>query len=180
MIEIREIKAGDEVCGYVRGLYEGAFPVDERRDFGEWMRLLEERPEFRAYAIYESRTAVGFVTLWELEEWRFAEHFAVDPARRGGGIGAAAFGELLNMEIRPLILEVEPPEDDLKRRRIGFYERLGMRLHADYEYVQPAYSAERKALPMRLMTFGVPVDTDLDVPVKLIYENVYGNENPIM
>ncbi len=173
MVEIREIKAGDEVCGYVQGLYESAFPVDERRDFEAWLRLLEESEEFRAYAIYDDGAAVGFVTVWELEGWRFAEHFAVDPARRSGGIGAKAFRDLLNMEMKPLILEVEPPTDELTRRRIGFYERLGMRLHADYEYIQPAYSPKRKSLPMHLMTFGAPADTDLNVPVKLIYEHVY-------
>ncbi len=81
---------------------------------------------------------------------------------------------MLNMSTKPPVLEVEPPADEMSERRIGFYERLGLSLRVDYEYIQPAYSEDRKALPMRLMTFGVPDDADLGLPVRLIYENVYG------
>jgi len=46
---------------------------------------------------------------------------------------AAALGQ-------PLLLEVEPPVDEMTRNRILFYEGLGLTLREDIDYVQPPYS----------------------------------------
>ncbi len=173
MISLRKIWSNNPECSFIRSLYESAFPEDERRDFDEWMYLLENQEEFEVFAIYDENEAVGFITVWGWDSWRYVEHFAIDNSRRGGGIGANAFEQLLNMDKRPLILEVEPPTDEISKRRISFYERQGMKIHEDYEYIQPAYSKDKKALPMRLMTYDVPEGTDLSEPVRLMYRDVY-------
>ena len=43
---------------------------------------------------------------------------------------------LLAEKKRPMVLEVELPEDALTRRRIGFYERHGLVFNS-YPYLQP-------------------------------------------
>ena len=53
---------------------------------------------------------------------------------------------------KPFFIEVEPPEDELTRRRIGFYERNGFVLN-DYDYVQPSLGEGKDPVPLRIMTW---------------------------
>ncbi len=174
MITLQEITAHDSVCADIQALYESAFPADERRDFAAWLQLLEHEPAFHALAIYQDETFAGFISFWQWENWRYAEHFAIDASLRGGGIGAAAFQQFLQMDSRPLIGEVELPTDSIAQRRIAFYERLGLVSHPEYEYIQPPYSAEKSALPLLIMTYGAPTDANLAEPVALMRKYVYG------
>lgn len=176
MVNIKEIKSDNTKYLYIKDLYETSFPADERRDFEIWLQILKTRPEFNVFAIYDDGDVVGFISVWQWEAWRYVEHFAVDATRRGGGIGAVAFRQLLSMNTRPLILEVESPTDDISCRRVAFYERLGLTLHSDYEYIQPPYSEDRNSLPMCLMTYGAHPDVDLSQPVALMYKHVYSSD----
>ncbi len=177
MIILREITVHDSVCADIQVLYESAFPADERRDFAAWLQLLEHEPAFRVVAVYDDNAFAGFISFWQWENWRYAEHFAIDGSRRGGGIGAAAFQQFLQMDSRPLIGEVELPTDNIAQRRIAFYERLGLVSHPDYTYIQPPYSADKSALQLLLMTYGAPADVDLSQPVQLLRKYVYGVKN---
>jgi hypothetical protein len=51
-----------------------------------------------------------------------------------------------------MLLEVEPGEDEISRRRILFYERLGMKL-CPFDYKQPPYRKNEKPFPMLIMSF---------------------------
>ncbi len=174
MITLQEITAHDSVCTDIQALYESAFPADERRDFAAWLQLLEHEPAFHALAIYQDETFAGFISFWQWEHWRYGEHFAVDATLRGGGIGAEAFQQFLQMDSRPLIGEVELPTDSIAQRRIAFYERLGLVAHPDYAYIQPPYSPDKSALPLLLITYNAPADVDLSHPVHLLHKYVYG------
>ena len=97
---------------------------------------------------------IGFLTSWEWNDFRYGEHFAISPEMRCGGIGGNALRWFLASDSRPLVIEVEPPTDEMACRRIGFYERNGLRLWNDVEYVQPPYSPDRHAIELKLMTYG--------------------------
>lgn len=62
------------------------------------------------------------VFLWETEDFCYLEHFAVQPSLRGHGTGSTLLRQLLQRE-KPLILEIELPEDEITCRRKHFYER---------------------------------------------------------
>ena len=150
-----------ENAGRFISLYELSFPVDERRLYESpehFLAFLKSREgKFCAYEIMDGGSFAGFITSWEFEGYVYVEHFAVDGSMRGSGIGSEAFSLLLEKAAqkgKPLILEVEMPEDELSRRRIGFYERLGGKLRTDFEYVQPPYRKDSSPLPMRIMTWG--------------------------
>ena len=68
---------------------------------------------------------VGFITGWLFDGYTYVEHFAIDPAASNGGIGAEAMKQFLVFCGTPVVLEVEMPTDEMSKRRIGFYERLG-------------------------------------------------------
>lgn len=80
-------------------------------------------PEYHFDVIWEGETFVGILLHWEEEGFSYVEHFATDPALRGQGLGARAL-ELLNSRGKSVVLEIDPPVDELSIRRKGFYQRL--------------------------------------------------------
>ena len=88
-----------------------------------------------------------------MSDYRYVEHFSIDESARNGGLGVKAVITFINQSDLPIVLEVERPNDEMSKRRIGFYERLGFQLHT-HDYSQPPYRAADDWLPMRLMSFG--------------------------
>lgn len=54
--------------------------------------------------------------------------------------------ELARQKAGKVVLEVELPEDSLKKRRIGFYERHGFTFN-EYPYIQPPMGEDRHEIP---------------------------------
>lgn len=94
---------------------------------------------------------LGFITYWDFGTFRYVEHFAMDSNLRNQGLGRKAFTEFIRQEDTPVVLEVELPTDSISRRRIKFYERIGLRLWADHPYVQPSYREGGNTVDMYLM-----------------------------
>ena len=121
-----------------------SFPAGERRDKAGQRALLADS----AYQIDILRAPSGGVQAlmasWDFGGFVFFEHFAVDPACRNGGIGGQMLDALLARFDKPACLEAELPETELAARRIGFYERHGFTVNADYPYFQPALHANNK------------------------------------
>lgn len=160
-------------------LYESAFPADERRPTEEWKRYVQEKENFHVYPFFDDNAheLCGFISFWEFEDFTYVEHFAVKEPYRGQGTGRMVFGIFLSLydaRSLPVILEVEPPTDDLTRSRIRFYERCGMEL-LPYDYTQPPYTPQQQPLPMRLMCSNWRI-TEEQVKhfVQGIREQVYG------
>ena len=134
-----------------------------------------EKPEFKMIAIYAGKSPVGFLSFWEWDSFIYAEHFAIDSKTRGAGYGAEVLRNFLGQTSKPVVLEVEKPEDDFSRRRIGFYERLGLRLWSDFHYIQPPYDDKKKPMELLLMSYG-PLDMNkLFGEVRdILHTQVYG------
>ncbi len=176
VIRCEKLKVDAPECQFVRSLYETAFPVDERRDFAEVLRLFGQKRAFDMQVVYADGKPVGLISLWSWAGWRYVEHFAVDSSCRGKGIGAEVLRQLQLADNRPLVLEVEQPVDDLSRRRVEFYKRSGFVLHESFAYVQPPYDAGRRSLPMCLMTWGAAPEADLGQVASMLHREVYGCE----
>ncbi len=152
-------------------LLERSFPDSERRGREGQLALFND-PAYRVDAVYNSDTLQGFFALWEFDSFLFIEHFAVDPSVRGGGIGSEMLRTLLISTRKPVVLEVEPPEEDMARRRIGFYRRGGFIL-TDHPYLQPPMEPGKPTLPLRLMT-SVPLSFEaLEAIKNTLYARVY-------
>ena len=116
---------------------------------------------------------IGLLTTWTFDSFTYIEHFALSPEVRGRGYGSEALAMLIARTEQPLILEAEPPTDELTRRRIGFYERSGFTLY-DYPYVQPAYTADSQPVPLCLMGTLDTQDIMLDQVSRTLHREVYG------
>lgn len=156
----------------VFAIMERSFPSDERRPYEEQRALLRED----GFDIYVERDAVaikGFLAVWHLDGFGFIEHFAVAPDYRNGGIGSRMLQEAVTMLGGTVCLEVEPPSDELTRRRIEFYRRNGFVLN-DYPYMQPPISKGKNAIPLAIMTYGNAIDAELFTHYKdTLYRRVY-------
>ncbi len=125
------------------------FPEDERRDKDEIINLLE-CGDMELFTKYDKEDLLCFSLYRELGDVIFVEYLAVNSEHRNSGIGSRAVEELKGLN-KMICLEVEPPCDDITRRRIEFYKRHGF-FYNDYFYMQPALSEERSPVELRLMT----------------------------
>lgn len=115
-----------------------SFPATERRGAAGQRALFSDS----AYRVDILRAPDGgvqaLIASWDFDDFVFLEHFAVDPACRSGGIGGQMLDAMLARCGKRVCLEAELPETELAARRIGFYERHGFTVNADYAYFQPA------------------------------------------
>lgn len=142
----------NETFDQVFNIMKDSFPTTEFRNY-EGQKKLLSNPLYRLLTEEnEQGEVIAFLAGWELKDFRFVEMIAVSPAIRGGGIGKRLMQRFIKQSALPVVLEVEPPEDELKQRRIGFYERLGFKL-GNHKYVQPPLREENPELPLCIMSY---------------------------
>lgn len=117
-------------------LYGMSFPYNEQREPDSQAKIMSD-PEYHFELIYDEDRFVGEVLSWENADFIYVEHFCMLPDVRSRGCGARAL-ELLRARGKTIILEIDPPVDDISRRRKGFYERNGFAAN-DYDYTHLPY-----------------------------------------
>ena len=148
---------------------ERNFVPEELREY-DFAREAMEHPAFTVYHIEENGDRVGFMTVWELEGFAYLEHFAVYDKYKNQGLGSRALG-LLKDRCERIVLEAEPPEDELKARRIAFYERNGFYAN-DHFYLQPPYRrADEERVRLVLMSCPAPLE-DCGAAADTIYNGI--------
>ena len=93
---------------------------------------------------------MGLMLWWEAETFLYVEHFCILPAARNRGCGGRALAHLAEKG-KTVILEIDPPVDEISLRREAFYERCGYRANI-HPHVHPPYRAGLKtsaAFPAR-------------------------------
>lgn len=159
----------------VEELLVEAFPVEERRDMAE-MRQLLGSSSMELLTLEEGAQVRGLLMLWNLEEMVFLENFAVTPSLRGQGMGARMLEYVWDHWKKPMLLEVEPPEGEMQRRRIGFYERNGFCLN-HYSYQMPCLHGDGPSLPLLLMSRPAPLtDREARQAAERLYQEVYAGK----
>ncbi|MFI3294912.1 MAG: GNAT family N-acetyltransferase [Rikenellaceae bacterium] len=150
---IQLIKIQDEQAKYFKecwSLYQEAFPEEERREKWYHLKSMESR-YFNFEAIIEDSELKGLIGWWDFEQVRYIEHVAVLPELRSKGYGKKIFTLLKSISPKPIILEVEPPKDEISKRRIGFYRREGFMLNPHY-HLQPPYQGD-KGVNLLIMSY---------------------------
>jgi len=169
MIELRPLDAADIAAA--QSLYTNSFPPEERRP---WQQIADTASMPCLYGLYTADGSfAGLITVWNFDRYAYVEHFAVDPVRRSGGIGAKAIAALRQKLGIPVVLEVEPLDhpDPMAPRRIAFYQRCGFTL-LDHPYIQPPYAPGLPSVPLCLMTTDPTLDPS-DI-THTLHTQVYG------
>ncbi|MCI1881871.1 MAG: GNAT family N-acetyltransferase [Sporolactobacillus sp.] len=156
-------------------LLEQAFPAVELRSRRRARALLDNRKYRLLEAETDRRTFAGIIADWQLNDFRFIEHLAVDSSLRGRGVGSAMLRAYLIAEPRPVVLEVEEPKNDRQWQRIRFYRRLGFRLNP-FGYRQPALQPlDTAAVKLSIMSRpGELSPATFRQVKKIIFRDVYG------
>lgn len=169
-MELRKAKPAD--MDIIKGLYEGSFPVEERRPWDDFVhRATDDNPFFKVAVAQADGRVVGFISTWRLPTTMYVEHLAVDPAVRGRGIGGEMIDRTVASTSLPVMLEVERPDSDMARRRIDFYRRHGFSVIDGVDYVQPPYSRNLPEVPMLLMSTRPLEDVENDI--RMLHQIVY-------
>lgn len=150
-----------------------SFPSCEHRTYDE-QRAFFDNSKYTVYAAWESEELKAFIAVWDFDDFRYIEHFAVNPKMRNGGVGGSVLKEVAEMSDKMLCLEAELPETDIAKRRICFYERNGFFLN-EYSYIQPAITKGERPVPLVVMTSERTIDKDEFEKIRdVLYKEVYG------
>ena len=131
-------------------LYESAFPEAERRNICEQERALTN-PNYHFDLILEGDILLGVMLYWETDEFVFLEHFATKPEIRGKGVGASALN-LLIAKGKTVLLEIEPPINEITNRRYDFYKRSGFVMNP-YYHIQAKYHLGDEDLELKILSY---------------------------
>lgn len=152
-----------------------SFPKEEYRPYEKQVELFESG----AYDIYflpdeQQESAIkAFISVWDMGDFAYIEHFAVNPVYRNGGLGSLMITELVKTVGKMICLEVEPPEDEVTRSRIEFYEANGFYLN-EYPYIQPPFAEGYDELPLMIMTsYRNIIEPEFEEIRDILYKKVY-------
>ena len=128
-MELRPITKKD--YRYMKWIYMGAFPPEERAPF-RYVRRRAEQGKADFLGVYVRERLCGFAYLVSYKEIVYFFYFAVDPRVRGRGIGTKVLRELLRryagkrffLALEPLDPKAENYEERVRRHRL--YRSVGL------------------------------------------------------
>lgn len=157
-------------------LMQQAFPPEERRTFDD---LCGEFSNSEFFCVCEENDGLqGFMTCWDLGEFIYIEHFAVQKNLRGNGLGSRMLNSLLQAaEGRIVILEAEPKNlSEMAQRRMDFYGRLGF-CENDYYYIQPPLSDGQPPVELKILSSHRTLSEGEFLSARnLLYTHVYAGK----
>lgn len=139
-------------------LYEQSFPMEERRPKA-WQTDILPHSSYYFELVLQEEALIGLLLWWSFEEVRYIEHFATVPVLRGRGYGKLILEAFVSRDERPVLLEVEPPQNEMQQRRIRFYEQSGFILN-NHVYQQPPYHQGQQPLTLLLMSHPAAISAE--------------------
>lgn len=117
-------------------LYKTSFPAHEQRDQLAQKKTFEE-DEYHFDLVYDQGQFVGLILYWETETFIYVEHFCIRDELRNKKYGQKILTELRKKQ-KTIILEIDPPNDEISKRRQNFYQRAGYNINP-FNHVHPPY-----------------------------------------
>lgn len=158
-------------------LMQKSFPKNEYRNYENQRKLLQN-PHYNISPYFNDKNElIAFIAVWDFSSFKFVEHIAVSEACRGMGIGTKIMEDLLKSSRSDVILEIEPPKDEVTIKRLHFYERLGFRLN-EFPYFQLPLNRGDKKIPLCILSYPQKITEQKFENIKnTIYSNVYSENN---
>lgn len=131
-MEITLREADKNMLAPLRKLYRKSFPCSEKKPFSMIIRKRNEGKAEILAAVNGAGEFCGLMITAIDGEYVLLDYFAVEPDKRGGGIGSALLEMLRERyEGKKIFLEIERVESkqgnlEQKQRRKRFYKRCGL------------------------------------------------------
>lgn len=156
-------------------LYEKSFASEYRRSLQKQKVIMKsEGYHFLVYA--KDAKVLGFIALWNLDDFVFIEHLAVQEECRSKGIGSdmVKFVKSATAQGTKVIIEAERPLTPLQERRIHFYENLEF-VRNSFVYFQPSYGKNKPPMPLLILSHPRRLSgTEFESMTGAIHRIVYG------
>ena len=142
-------------------IYLQSFPDHEQRTL-EGMEQAMMHPDFHYESILDqNHDIIGLLCFWETPHFIYLEYLATAPQKRNAGLGAQILHDLKQRSSLPIILEIDPIENIITQRRLGFYERNGFIANFQYHYIHPPYQPQHQPYPLIVMSSPAPLSENL-------------------
>ena len=138
-------------------LYGISFPAHEQRRESSQKEIFSEE-DYHFDLVYDGELFVGIILYWEQENYLYVEHFCMEPAMRSHGYGQKALA-VLGEKDKLVILEIDPPVEDISLRRKAFYERAGFKSNP-YSHVHPPYHKGNQGHALVIMSYPRQLDEE--------------------
>ena len=168
LIKIQSSK--DPLIAQVPELYESAFSEAERTDTERFLWMIDHCQEMSFYAITEDDDFCGMAVVFELGICRYLLYLATLDIHRNKGLGALTLKLLREETNLPIIGEMEPPTDDITRRRIAFYERNGFHVELEDPRILNDAHLDPSCVLMLISTHPL---SDADECQRRVVETIY-------
>ncbi len=132
-------------------IYQMSFPEHERRSKSDQINCICDKDHHLTAILSDENEVVGLVSFWKTAKFLYIEHFAIHESQRGKSLGTKVLQKLINESDLPIILEIEPPTDEMSKKRKSFYERLGFFMH-DYVFIHPAFQKNQPKHQLMIMS----------------------------
>lgn len=150
------------------------FPPDELKPLSHMYKMMDEGV-CRAFAFFEGDEMLSYFFLCEQDGFSLVDYLAVNPQKRGQGIGTKTLNKLKEVAADKVILvecedvDFSPSADEKKtrERRIAFYERAGFKLS----------DIRSKLFGVRYVILTFPADaSDAENGFCKVYKKMLGEE----
>lgn len=138
-------------------IYTVSFPIFEQRDEEQQTAAFKDS-RYHLLVTLENETVASFISYWDFETYVYIEHLAVNPSLRGKNIGSETLDAFAGFIGKTIILEIDPPVDNVSKKRLQFYERLGYKTNP-YKHSHPAYKPQQYK-PHELLVLSNPDSLD--------------------
>jgi len=138
-------------------IMQDSFPETEICSYENQKKLLDN-PNYNIRTYEKDGQVLGFIAYNRLGEFYFVEHLACQKEARGKGIGSKLLIDILGeARSKPILLEVEVPENEEQKSRIKFYEKLGFFFN-DFYHFQPPINEGTSGIELRIMSSLHPLN----------------------
>ena len=138
-------------------VYEESFPAFERRTRSDQIHALSDKQYHFELIKNQQGEFLGILLTWKNDNFLYIEHLAITPAVRGMNIGTRILEHLKTTVNKPIILEIDPPVDDVSVNRKRFYENVDF-VDQGRSYIH--YSYQKKTQPHTLDILTFPAISD--------------------
>lgn len=139
-------------------LYQISFPYYEQREKLSQEEILSDS-EYHFCLVYDKNVFVGLILYWESADFIYVEHFCILPEMRNKQYGQKALALLMEQH-KILLLEIDPPNDYISKRRKRFYERCGF-VQNSYSHVHPPYHKENGGHSLVIMSYPKQISQNM-------------------
>ncbi len=149
MKKIRSDNSDKELFSKTWELYAKSFLEDEQRSLNKHIEAMKDNRFCPYIYTLNKSNLLAICFYWDFHDFKYLEHFSVNPNYRNKGIGSEIIRSF-NDDKSPVVLEIEPPIDEISKQRLKFYERNNFK-ETGYIFKQLKYRKSNNDVLLELL-----------------------------